>query len=242
MGKGENRLRPRLAMPVSRLASGNRRQWIRPMALFGTFDTVRAQAQNTPGFAAAFAYVAEILREGSAARTRLRGIAAGSAQKIDLGVDYGLNEEELGQVSQTLSDTGIPGLDAASFDPTILAKLDFEQMVEVLPVVLDAMGLELGDLEAMIPPVSVRSAWIPPSMVTRSNESSGLGRCERESLAGREYRARVAGAGTVASRMKRRNGAQRASITGTPRAMIGMRIAIAASLFSDAITLRAARL
>ncbi len=75
-----------------------------------------------------------------------------TAQKLDLGLDFGLPDEELERVSQTLSDTGVPGLDAANFDPTILAKLDFEQMVEVLPIVLDAMGLELGDLEAMIPP------------------------------------------------------------------------------------------
>ena len=72
-------------------------------------------------------------------------------RKLDLAVDYGLKDEELERVTQTLADTGIPGLDAASFDPTILAKLDFEQLVEVLPIVLDAMHLQLGDLEAMIP-------------------------------------------------------------------------------------------
>lgn len=73
-------------------------------------------------------------------------------QKLDLEVDYGLKDEELERVTQTLGDTGIPGLDVSSFDPSILAKLDFEQMVKVLPIVLDAMHLELGDLEAMIPP------------------------------------------------------------------------------------------
>jgi uncharacterized membrane protein YgcG len=93
-----------------------------------------------------------------------------TAQKIDLGVDYGLNDEELDKVSQTLSDTGIPGLDAASFDPTILAKLDFEQMVEVLPVVLDAMGMELGDLEALI----------PPEILEQLKESGALGEEESE--------------------------------------------------------------
>jgi len=75
-----------------------------------------------------------------------------TAQKLDFAVDYGLSDEEFERVSQTLADTGVPGLDAAAFDPTILAKLDFEQMIEVLPVVLDAMGMELGELEAMIPP------------------------------------------------------------------------------------------
>ena len=73
-------------------------------------------------------------------------------QALDLGVDFGLNDEELETVSEKLTNAGIPGLDAQSFDPAILAKLDFEQMVEVLPVVLDALGMELGDLKALIPP------------------------------------------------------------------------------------------
>lgn len=55
------------------------------MALYGTFATVRAQAPQTPGFAAAFTYVEEALRPGSPAAVRLREIAAGKSQKIELG-------------------------------------------------------------------------------------------------------------------------------------------------------------
>ena len=73
-------------------------------------------------------------------------------QSVDLGVDFGLKDDELEKVSQKLSNAGVPGLTAQSFDPAILAKLDFEQMVQVLPVVLDALGLQLGDLESLIPP------------------------------------------------------------------------------------------
>ncbi len=73
-------------------------------------------------------------------------------QALDLSVDFGLNDEELESVSEKLANAGVPGLEAQSFDPAILAKLDFEQMVEVLPVLLDALGMELGDLEALIPP------------------------------------------------------------------------------------------
>lgn len=54
------------------------------MALSGSFTTLRAQAPQTPGFLTAFAYVEEILREDSAARSRLRGIAGGDSQKIEL--------------------------------------------------------------------------------------------------------------------------------------------------------------
>jgi YhcH/YjgK/YiaL family protein len=55
------------------------------MALFGSLSTVRAQAPKSAGFEAAFAYVAELLRDGSTARARLREIKRGESQKIDLG-------------------------------------------------------------------------------------------------------------------------------------------------------------
>ncbi len=54
------------------------------MALFGSFSTLRAQAQQTLGFLAAFSYVEDLLREDSAARARLRGIASGESKKIEL--------------------------------------------------------------------------------------------------------------------------------------------------------------
>lgn len=55
------------------------------MALHGSFETVRAQALRTPGFAIAFAYVEELLRPGSSVQQRIRAIPAGEAKKIDLG-------------------------------------------------------------------------------------------------------------------------------------------------------------
>lgn len=55
------------------------------MALHGSLATLRAQAPQTAGFATAFAYVEDMLREGSAAAQRIRQIAAGDAAKVDLG-------------------------------------------------------------------------------------------------------------------------------------------------------------
>lgn len=55
------------------------------MALYGSFETIRAQTRLTPGFTIAFSYVEELLRAGSVAHQRIRSIAAGSTQKIDLG-------------------------------------------------------------------------------------------------------------------------------------------------------------
>ena len=54
------------------------------MALYGSLATLRTQAPQTPGFAAAFAYIDDLLREGSPAQARLRGIASGSSQKLEL--------------------------------------------------------------------------------------------------------------------------------------------------------------
>lgn len=55
------------------------------MAIIGSFATVRAQAPSSAGLTAAFAYVAELLRPESPARTRLRGMAAGTTQRVELG-------------------------------------------------------------------------------------------------------------------------------------------------------------
>ena len=55
------------------------------MALFGSLTTVRSQAPQNARFAVAFNYIDDLMRIDSAARTRLRGIAPGAAEKIDLG-------------------------------------------------------------------------------------------------------------------------------------------------------------
>jgi YhcH/YjgK/YiaL family protein len=55
------------------------------MALYGTFATVRAQAPQTAGFDAAFAYVEDLLRPDSEAARRLGAIAPGTSHKVDLG-------------------------------------------------------------------------------------------------------------------------------------------------------------
>ncbi len=55
------------------------------MALYGSINTVRAQVPQTPGFARAFAYVADLLQPGSAAAQRLGALEAGESHKTDLG-------------------------------------------------------------------------------------------------------------------------------------------------------------
>lgn len=55
------------------------------MALIGSMATVRAQALPAEKFAAAFAYLDEVFRAGSAASARIRGVAPGETQRIELG-------------------------------------------------------------------------------------------------------------------------------------------------------------
>ena len=55
------------------------------MAILGSFDTVCAQSPRNPGFDAAFAYVREVLREGSAARARLFAVEPGKSLRVELG-------------------------------------------------------------------------------------------------------------------------------------------------------------
>jgi biofilm protein TabA len=57
----------------------------RAMALYGSLAAVRAQAPRGDGFAAAFAYVDELLREGSPVQRRVRAVADGDTNKTDLG-------------------------------------------------------------------------------------------------------------------------------------------------------------
>jgi biofilm protein TabA len=54
------------------------------MALHGSFAALRAQAPQTSGFTIAFAYVEELLRPDSSARARLRNIASGDSEKVEL--------------------------------------------------------------------------------------------------------------------------------------------------------------
>ncbi len=73
-------------------------------------------------------------------------------QPVDFGRDFGLNDDELIELSETLGRLGIEGLDPEAFDLKILGKLDFEELLEALPVIMDAFGMDLSDFTSMLPP------------------------------------------------------------------------------------------
>ena len=54
------------------------------MAIYGSIETVRAQAPRADGFATTFAYLEELFTPGSAANTRVKAIAPGDTIRTDL--------------------------------------------------------------------------------------------------------------------------------------------------------------
>jgi|LauGreDrversion4_2_1035121.scaffolds.fasta_scaffold05655_11 biofilm protein TabA len=55
------------------------------MAILGSLETVRAQSPRSAAFAAAFVYVQDVLREGSAAHARLLAVEPGKSARVELG-------------------------------------------------------------------------------------------------------------------------------------------------------------
>jgi len=55
------------------------------MALFGSLAALRAQAPQTSRFNAGFAHAEELLRPGSPAQARIRGLVAGGSNRVELG-------------------------------------------------------------------------------------------------------------------------------------------------------------
>lgn len=70
---------------------------------------------------------------------------------LDLAADFGMSEEELTDFVDKVGQAGIPCFDGATFDQTCLAGIDIEDLFKALPA-LQELGINLGDLESIIPP------------------------------------------------------------------------------------------
>lgn len=71
---------------------------------------------------------------------------------INFGEDFGLREDELADLSKRFEELGIPGLDISAFDPRYFQTVDFEELIQLAPVILDALGLDISQLTSMLPP------------------------------------------------------------------------------------------
>lgn len=93
-------------------------------------------------------------------------------QPVDFGQDFGLTEDEVVELGEKLSELAIEGLDPGEFDLRILGKLDFEELLKALPVIMDAFGLELTDMASTLPPNLLRQ--IQESGLLDEEAASGL--------------------------------------------------------------------
>lgn len=73
-------------------------------------------------------------------------------EPLDLGVSYGLKDEEVEELAEKLSGLGIEGLDPYSFNPAFLASMDIEELVQALPTLMDAFGMDVSQFMGQIPP------------------------------------------------------------------------------------------
>jgi len=70
---------------------------------------------------------------------------------LDLRTSFGIPDEEFEELSNKLAETGIEGLDAEAFDPAILGKIEIEELMEVLPLLMDAFGMDPTQLLGQLP-------------------------------------------------------------------------------------------
>ena len=71
---------------------------------------------------------------------------------INFAVDFGLTEVELAVLNEKLVELGIPELDPEAFDLAVFGKLDFDELLESMPVLLEAFGMDITQLMGALPP------------------------------------------------------------------------------------------
>jgi uncharacterized membrane protein YgcG len=96
---------------------------------------------------------------------------------LDLGVDFGLKDEIVDKMNEDLADSGAGDIDVRNLDPSMFASLDFEQLKAVLPVIMQAAGMNANDFLNMVPE-DLRpqlQAWLDSMGDIDSNGESGGG-------------------------------------------------------------------
>ena len=71
---------------------------------------------------------------------------------INFADDFGLTDEELTELNEKLIELGIPELDPDAFDPAVFGKLEFDELLESMPVLLEAFGMDITQLMGALPP------------------------------------------------------------------------------------------
>jgi YhcH/YjgK/YiaL family protein len=135
------------------------------MAIFGSLKTVRAQTKGRDAnYAAAFDYIAECAKPGSAARSLLNSLAAGGSARVDLGG----GAFALPQVYMTKASR------ESGFFESHLAYADVQAVIvgEEIIEVADTAGLEIT--EKLAPGKDlVKYAMPPPGKTSRLRLRAG---------------------------------------------------------------------
>ena len=70
-------------------------------------------------------------------------------QKVDMREELGLQEEEANDICERLDAVGIQ---CEEFPPNMLGGLPLEELIEKLPVIADAFGIDLTSMLGQLPP------------------------------------------------------------------------------------------
>jgi hypothetical protein len=71
--------------------------------------------------------------------------------RIDLTRDFGMKAEDAENLAEQLSGVGQEGLNPYDLDPALFRDLTLEELIEVLPALLQAFGMRLEDVLPMLP-------------------------------------------------------------------------------------------
>ncbi len=69
---------------------------------------------------------------------------------LDLTIDFGMDEEKVEEFVNAAGDVGV-SIDPADWDPRILARLEFEELLSFVPVMMETFGLTANDLQGLPP-------------------------------------------------------------------------------------------
>ncbi|MEK6674822.1 MAG: hypothetical protein AABZ47_04110 [Planctomycetota bacterium] len=127
-------------------------------------------------------------------------------EPLDLITDFGLTEKQATDLDKKLSAIG-EGFDISSFDPALLAKLPFDQLVEVLPSLLDAFNIPVDNLIRSLPP-DVRKALEEAGLLGGDDEESAEGEQGADGGQGNQNESGQGGAGEQPQPEEEDDGAQ----------------------------------
>ncbi|MFH1834055.1 MAG: hypothetical protein ABH877_03435, partial [bacterium] len=73
-------------------------------------------------------------------------------EPVNFAEDFGMTEDELLELGEKFGEIGIDGLDPEAFDLSFFQGVDFEELIESLPLIMDALGMDLSDFTSRLPP------------------------------------------------------------------------------------------